>query len=257
VGKEHANHLITTLRRHYELEEDWAGELYCGITLKWDYNNRHVDISMPNYINKMLTRFDHKPPARPQHSPHIAPTRKFGPPAQELVAHDNSKPLPPDRIQCIQLIVGTIMYYARAVDLTTLVALSSIAAEQTTATENTEQKIRHLMDYLYTHKDATVRFHASDMILNIHSDASYLSESRARSRIGGIYFMGQAPHDGRSIQLNGPIHIQCVRGRSRVRRTLLQLSRWKNFLVSPGGTRTSTTCNTHTLRQQHSSIHCK
>jgi hypothetical protein len=64
------------------------------------------------------------------------------------------------------------------------------------------------MDYLYTHKDATVRFHASDMILNIHSDASYLSESRARSRIGGIYFMGQAPHDGRSIQLNGPIHIQ-------------------------------------------------
>ena len=156
----------------------------------------------------MLARFTHEPPSKPQHSPHIAPTRKFGPPAQEPVAHDNSKPILPDRIQRIQQIVGTIMYYARAVDLTTLVALSSIAAEQTTATENTERKIRHLMDYLYTHKDTTRRFHASDMILNIHSDASYLSESRARSRIGGIYFMGQAPHDGRSIQLNGPIHIQ-------------------------------------------------
>jgi hypothetical protein len=143
VGKEHADHLITTLRRHYELEEDWAGELYCGITLKWDYNKRHMDISMPNYINKMLTRFDHEPPARPQHSPHIAPTRKFGPPAQEPVAHDHSKPIPPDRIQRIQQIVGTIMYYARAVDLMTLVALSSIAAEQTMATENTEQKTPH------------------------------------------------------------------------------------------------------------------
>jgi hypothetical protein len=130
VGKENADHLISTLRQHYELEEDWAGELYCGITLKWDYIKRHVDISMPNYINKMLARFDHKPPTKPQHSPHIAPTRKFGPPAQEPVEHDTSKPLPPDRIQRIQQIVGTIMYYARAVDLTTLVALSSIAAEQ-------------------------------------------------------------------------------------------------------------------------------
>ena len=100
------------------------------------------------------------------------------------------------------------MYYARAVDITTLVALSSIAAEQTTATENTEHKINHLLDYLYTHKDATIRFHASNMILNIHSDASYLSEPRARSRIGGIYFLGHAPRDGHGIQLNGPIHVQ-------------------------------------------------
>jgi len=46
------------------------------------------------------------------------------------------------------------------------------------------------------------------MVLNIHSDASYLSESRARSRIGGIYFLGQVPRDGQVIQLNGPIHVQ-------------------------------------------------
>jgi hypothetical protein len=158
------------------------------------------------------------------------------------------------------------MYYARAVDLTTLVALSSIAAEQTTATENTERKIRHLMDYLYTHNDATVRFHASDMILNIHSDASYLSESRARSRIGGIYFMGQAPHDGRSIQLNGPIHIQASICKFVVASAaeaelgaLFYNCQDGNFfsVTSPGGTRTSPTCNTHTLRQQHISIHCK
>ena len=44
------------------------------------------------------------------------------------------------------------MYYARAIDITMLVALSSIASEQTTATENTERKVHHLLDYLYTHK---------------------------------------------------------------------------------------------------------
>jgi hypothetical protein len=43
------------------------------------------------------------------------------------------------------------------------------------------------------------------MILNIHSDASYLSEPKARSRLGGTFFMGSSPKDGLPIQLNGPI----------------------------------------------------
>ena len=45
------------------------------------------------------------------------------------------------------------------------------------------------------------------MVLNIHSDASYLSEPRARSRLGGTYFMGSLPKDGKPIQINGPIQI--------------------------------------------------
>jgi hypothetical protein len=46
------------------------------------------------------------------------------------------------------------------------------------------------LDYLATHPDATIRYHASDMILHIHSDASYLSVSNARSRLGGLFFLG-------------------------------------------------------------------
>ncbi|KAL7434490.1 hypothetical protein ACHAXH_002331 [Discostella pseudostelligera] len=45
------------------------------------------------------------------------------------------------------------------------------------------------------------------MILNIHSDASYLSETKARSRLGGTFFMGSLPINGSPIQLNGPILI--------------------------------------------------
>jgi hypothetical protein len=47
-----------------------------------------------------------------------------------------------------------------------------------------------LLDYLETHPDATIRYHASDMILIIHSDASYLSVSYARCRLGGLFFCG-------------------------------------------------------------------
>jgi hypothetical protein len=63
-------------------------------------------------------------------------------------------------------------YYARAVDLTTLVALSSIAAEQAKFFLLTEEQVTQLLDYLHTHKDATILYVASAMILNVHSDAS-------------------------------------------------------------------------------------
>jgi len=156
VGKDNADHLIAALRKHYEVEEDWKGSLYCGITLNWNYAQGHVDISMPGYVNKLLARFDHKPPARPQNSPHAAPPRLFGKEAQTPLDHDPEPILPPDRIKRIQQIIGTIMYYTRAVDLTTLIALSSIAAEQTKATENMEKRVAQLLDYLHTHKDATI-----------------------------------------------------------------------------------------------------
>jgi hypothetical protein len=34
VGKEHADHLLNSLKQHYEVTEDWEGKLYCGILLK-------------------------------------------------------------------------------------------------------------------------------------------------------------------------------------------------------------------------------
>jgi hypothetical protein len=47
-----------------------------------------------------------------------------------------------------------------------------------------------MLDYLANHPDATIRYHASDMVLHTHSDASYLLVSNARSRLGGLFFLG-------------------------------------------------------------------
>ena len=52
VGKEHANHLIAALKQDYEFDEDWDGTKYCGISLKWDYENREVHLSMTGYVGK-------------------------------------------------------------------------------------------------------------------------------------------------------------------------------------------------------------
>ena len=60
-----------------------------------------------------------------------------------------------------------------------------------------------------THPEAKIRFRASDMVLNVHSDASYLSAAKVRSRPGGNFFVGSLPTDGKPIQLNGNIMITC------------------------------------------------
>jgi hypothetical protein len=63
-----------------------------------------------------------------------------------------------------------------------------------------------LLDYLATNEMAKIRFHASQMILNIHFDASYLLETGTRSRACGHFFMGWMPKDNKPIRLNGAFH---------------------------------------------------
>ncbi len=72
------------------------------------------------------------------------------------------------------------------------------------------EKAKQLFDYLATHPDATIQFRASDMIMNVHSNASYLSESDARSRACGHFFMGWSPKDGNPIKLNGAFFTLCA-----------------------------------------------
>jgi hypothetical protein len=65
-----------------------------------------------------------------------------------------------------------------------------------------------LLNYAATHPDAAVRFYKSDMILYIHSDASYLSEPKARSRVGGYFYLGKQAEPADNPHPNGPIHVE-------------------------------------------------
>ena len=56
ISKQHTEHLMSVLNKHYNMGGDWDGELYCGINLSWNYGEEYVDISMPNYVHKQLTK---------------------------------------------------------------------------------------------------------------------------------------------------------------------------------------------------------
>jgi hypothetical protein len=68
IGVKNLEHLFSALLTEtYKIAEDWAGNLYCGINLKWNYGKRWVDIVMPIYAVKNPTRYIHPPALKPQH----------------------------------------------------------------------------------------------------------------------------------------------------------------------------------------------
>ncbi len=208
VGKEHADHLISCLKKDYKLTKDWAGDLYCEISLKWDYVRRWLDISMPEYIKKQLLKYKHIM-RLVQHCPYLPGPKRYGADAQSPLPQNISQKLTDNKIKKVQKIVRSILYYARAVDMTVLMALSLIASEQTKGTERTLEKAYQVLDYLATHPNAVVRFCTSDMVMNIHSDALYLSKPETKSRACGHFFMGSLPKDGNPVKLNGVFHTLC------------------------------------------------
>jgi hypothetical protein len=205
VGKEHADHLADALRQHYQISVDWKGELYCGMTLKWNYEKRTVDISMPEYIMAVMHKYQHPTPTKPENAPHKSIPINYGLKQQMTQAPSTASPLSADRKKNLQQIIGSILYYARAVDNTMLMALSALASAQAHATEDTAKALVHFLNYCTTHPDATIRYLASDMVLHVHSDASYLSEPQARSRAGGHFFMANKIKAGMPVLNNGAI----------------------------------------------------
>jgi hypothetical protein len=146
-GKENADHFLNALKENYEVTEDWAGKLYCGISLDWDYENKTVDLSIPGYIANALHKFQHKQPDRPQHAPYPARTPQYGSKVQLTPAVLDSPTLTPQGRKRIQQVVGALLYYGRAIDGTIMTSISSLASQHATATEGTEAKLIQILNY--------------------------------------------------------------------------------------------------------------
>ena len=93
VREEHAKHLDTILWEHYEIEEDWSGSKYIGLSLDWDYDKRQVHLLMPAYLSKALQKIKHEPPRRTQNSPYPFVPPKYRATIQYADAPDESPPL--------------------------------------------------------------------------------------------------------------------------------------------------------------------
>jgi hypothetical protein len=189
VGKEHTLHLKSVLKSYYPLSTDWTGNRYIGIHLDWDYHHRKVHLSMPGYKAKALKQFQHKTPSKPQHSPFPTKPIKYGAKKQYATPPSTALLLDLKGKKFIQQVCGKLLFLGRAIDSPLLCPISAIASQSAAPTQDTITQTLQLLDYLATQEEAVLTYHASNMILAAHSDASYLSEPQARSRAGGHFFL--------------------------------------------------------------------
>ena len=123
--------------------------------------------------------------------------------------NDTSPFLSPSDTRWAQSIVGTFLYYARALDCTLVTALNDISRQQAQPTENVRKKCQQILDYVATYPNAYTRYHSSNMILNIDSDAAYLVLPQAKSRIAGYFYLSDHYTNASSPSINGPILVEC------------------------------------------------
>ena len=102
--------------------------------------------------------------------------------------------------------IGTFLYYARALDSTMLTALNDIGIQQAHPTVKVKDKLQTLMDYANTYPNVFLRFYASDMQLHVDTDAAYLVLPKAKSRIAGYYRL--LNKDTTKYDKNGAIMIE-------------------------------------------------
>ena len=126
----------------YEITTDWKGTKFSGIDLPWDYHAQHVNqtchISIKGYIAKVLLKYGHPIPNKPQLSSHKHCELIYGAKYQLAPEDDTSPPLDIQGTNGVQGIVGALLYYVRAVDNKLLVGLSAIGSQQASATQRTK-----------------------------------------------------------------------------------------------------------------------
>jgi hypothetical protein len=156
--------------------------------MDWDNEKLEVHFSIPGYVEAALKRFKHEHPSKPQHQSYPHAPIQYRAKVQYAEPLDTSPLLNKDGKRFIQEVTGTILFYARAVDPTMLVALGLLAVEQANPTEETMHKIKKFLDYAATQEDAVITYRKSGMVLAIHRDASYLSKTKAQSRTLEVIF---------------------------------------------------------------------
>ncbi len=188
VRREHIDHLMHILQEHYQVKADWTGTRYIGIHMAWNYEKGQVHLYMPGYVQQALKLIQHlRTKMQNQPSPHT--TIKYGAKIQYAKQESTTPIANPTEKKFIQKMCGKFLFYGRAINSTVLTPISAIASQSANPTKETLAHTNQLRDYLATQEDVDLTYNRSEMVKAVHSDSSYLCKPKAKSRVGGHFFM--------------------------------------------------------------------
>ena len=157
---------------------------------------------MNGYIPKANKEFGHPAPKKPVFGPTPFTAPEYGKKIQ--YAKEDTSPKVSEKMKTlIQKIAGKYLYPARAIDHTMLQPLNDLCIAANSPSEQTMQDLNHFLDYCASNPDPKIIYRASDMLLQLYTDAAYLVAPKARSRAAGYHFLGNK--DGNLH--NGPIYV--------------------------------------------------
>jgi hypothetical protein len=163
---------------------------------------------MPGYIEKLLRKL--RPLGiKSATTPAIYSAPNYKSAKAQTATVDSSPLASPQQKYELQVIIGTLLYYARAVDPSILTAVHELGSVQSQPTLQDCKKAERLLQYVSVNQNGATRYYASTMQLQVQSDASYLCRPKARSVLGGFHYLGFPD------RINGPIFctskiISCV-----------------------------------------------
>ena len=190
----HYHRLVNALSTKCHVKAHPIATTFLGLTIDHDRTARTITTSMPDYVPKMLRRY------RPDGVKHASSPSMYVPPvygstAPQLPTTDLSAPASPAEAAELQQIIGSALYYARAMDTTILEVVTTLSSLQATPTASVMASTERLLGYLAKFPNHCRVIRPSSMLLTIHSDASYLSLPNSGSKAGGFHTLGDhSPH---------------------------------------------------------------
>ena len=158
IGKDYPDHLFMSLRKYYDkFTVYWYGSLYCVISLEWNYQERCVNLSMTNYIETLINKFQYQPSNKTQYSPFPWFKPNYGG-SKQYPTTGMSPTLSKDRITHIKQFSGKILYYEIMVDITLFLSLSDLETQKTKETDMTLKNMNQLLDYCCGFPNAVMRY---------------------------------------------------------------------------------------------------
>jgi hypothetical protein len=194
------DHLVSCLSTLYELKvhRDLPRYTYFGYTIDYSPTSPSpcMVFSMPNYIPSMLSHLcpsgcgsASSPAVYTSPVPHTDLSLHLPPsPITTL-----STPASPAEKTWIQQVVGSLLFYARALDLSLLTAVCQLSSHQSTPTQHDLTSAHRLLNYASSHPNPHKTIHPSSMALWTCTDASFLSRPKSGSVAGCSVGLGDPP----------------------------------------------------------------
>ena len=157
------DHFINTLTALYQVKINWDGTKYLGMNIAINRAERHVTLTMPKYIDRLLCK------VRPEgvkgsKTPATHTASNYANPGAQKATVDNSALASEDDKKLLQRVVGTLLYYSRAVDPSICTAVHQLGSVQSKPSQNDMRKMDKLLQYVSKHRNIGIRFYAAHLI---------------------------------------------------------------------------------------------